>query len=1206
MSTFSDKLAVLLKNYNNNINSTNKKNETIQKSKQIDKIKTFDKNKNKDKKDNINEIKLQNNNKIINGFSIDENANEQINNKKQIDNKKINNNQNNIKKQLLLYEKKENTADTKKNDINKSILKETQKNNNTFEKNINSNLGKNKYIQQFHTEDKKDMNNQVENKKYNNNSNLLKERLSIFDSKIKSNEKKENNNSKIIVNIEKDNKEKINIDKKNNDISNIKQKINSIEILDKPDNKLVNKIKEEKKSDINIINNKKNNISDIKKIANGFTDKTPKNKEIKSNNFKSLEEQNNNIKINKNLEVKSENEIIKKKTFINNQTFLETDSLNSKYNKLNSNKINKIILNNEIKDNDENMIKTAQNSISNSQISNISEDNNNNIFLKSEIISKSIDNDTFCIGFFIVSFNFNYPKIIENSNELMADCGHAFCSSSPAISPEIYARYPEKDTDDFEISELGASICFPNGIKLCFEKNELHINGLKNYSTILTNQLGKRYFLTTYHLYFKYSYDEFMNKYEYGKSIDKSLLEDINIKYIYIPFGICLLSKYPFFNQMEKCLESLRFTIDNNKSNPNEIYDLLIYLIKSIPVPSPGIRLNFPLPYYSELISINQPQYKDTIIFGDNPAIILENLSVEELIIIMRLLLFEQKVLLIGNNYDMISQIIYNFSILLYPMQWVHTFIPIMTETTIRYLDSFLPFFNGMHSSLFDLAASTLEATKENIYIYDINKHIFQMNMFPSLNSKNIIKKINELIPQFPKNILNNITFGLRVVKSYLDKTKDIRKSIDENLGVNIKIKGIFIQAFIEIFYDYKTYLTLINEKPIFNTKTMLEKKSKADYKFYNEITQTQLFHLFIQNNPVNEKANTFFEEQLDLYDSLKDKKYFMEEFINNYNSTCEISENYFIPPEILSNFDIQNQKIIKNQGLLTKREYKKYIKKKYFIYDAYFNSNSILKSNKLIINEIFTFENKKLASEINYYILPKIDLEKKKILEIEEKIILNTNSKEELGKELTPAEKDDIKENITDVITKLFKNDEISEPEESEKIILNSLNNDYGIDLYTNSLYNNKNILHKPQFDFLEKLIYSSLNKISSVKITESKKCIYCSQLVKCCENFRTKEKSLADTLYPKMGKIQILNEENVWKEYANIYLKDNCSEEMDKDDKWIECLKRMRDIMTIMGLNKTMIYSTLANLGKDNMTESKFSELMKFIINSLKIYEV
>ena len=52
----------------------------------------------------------------------------------------------------------------------------------------------------------------------------------------------------------------------------------------------------------------------------------------------------------------------------------------------------------------------------------------------------------------------------------MADCGHAFCSSFPAISPEIYARYPENYTDDFEISEIGASICTPNIIKLCLEK----------------------------------------------------------------------------------------------------------------------------------------------------------------------------------------------------------------------------------------------------------------------------------------------------------------------------------------------------------------------------------------------------------------------------------------------------------------------------------------------------------------------------------------------------------------------------------------------------------------------------------------------------------------------------------------------------------------------------------------------------------------
>ena len=1190
MSTFSEKLAMFQKN-SNNINSSNKKNDVIQKTKTNEKINTLNKSKTLVKEEDKNVIKLQNNSKITKSFTINENTNESINNKKPIENNQINNNQNSIKKQLLLFEKKEKN-DSKKNDINKNVIKDAQKNN-TYQKNNNSNTNKNNNVQLFLTEEKKDITNQSEFKNQINNSNSLKNRLNIFEPNQKNNENKDIKNKD---KIEKDNKQKMNIDKQNKDISSINQKINSIEIKEKSNNKLSIKNKIEENNTDNKITNINNNISDNNIIIKDSLNKKPETQENKISDFKNEEIESKENEDEKKIKDKTKNNLIIQKN--SNKNLTNIDDINKDNNKQNQNNIIKKNSINEIKTiNSENILKKSS-SKNISQVSNTS--NNNNIFLKNEKISESVINDTFCIGFFMVSFNFNKPKIIENSDKLMADCNHTFCSSFPAISPDIYARYPEKDTDDFEISELGASICYPNGIKLCFEKNEMHINGLKNFTSILTNQVGKRYFLSTYHLYFKYSYDEFMNKYEYGNLIDKDLLQKSNLKNIYIPFVICLLSQYPFFNQIEKCLESLRFAIANNNSNPNEIYDLLVYLIKSIPIPSPGTNLNFPLPYFSELITINQPKYKDIFLFGDNPTIILEYFSVEEIIIIMRLLLFEQKILIIGNNYEILSHIIYNFSILLYPMQWVHTFIPIMTEKTIRYLDSFLPFFNGMHVSLFELASSTLENTKENIFIYDLNKHTFQINTFPLLNSKNIIKKINELIPQFPKIILNNITFGLGVVKSYLDKIKNLKKASDENLGENIKIKQVFIQAFIEILYDYKTYLTLLNNKPIFNTKTLLEKRPKADYKFYNEITQTQLFHLFIQNNPVNYKANTFFEEQLDLYDKLTDKKNFMKEFIDNYNKICKINENYFIPPEILENFDVKNPKKIKIQGPLNEVEYKKNIKKKYFIYDTYFKPKSILKSNKLIITGIFTFEINKIASEINYYIFPK-----EKINSESEKAIVNY-SNDELGKELTPMEKDDIKENITDVITKIFKNDEISDPEETEKLILDSLNNDYGIDLYTNSLYDNKNILHKAQFEFLNKLIYSSLNKILLTKITQQKKLFYTAQLIKSCENFRTKENSLDNILYPKLSKIQIISDENFWKEYADLFIKDNCSQDMNKDEKWTECIKRMKNIMLLMGLNKTMIYSTLANLGKVNMTENKFSKLMKSIISSLKIYDI
>ena len=1217
MSSFSDKLA-MFQNNSNKINVGNKNNEGINKNKVNENhhiLKLDEKVKPKEKEEN-KEIKTITNSKRKNNIPINDiilNTDD----KKQIEK---NNFDNNMKKKLSVFENKMKNNNGKSNNINKGAIKENMvSKNNSNQKVINSTNNQKQIIQQL---EKKDMENKTDNKNKINNSNNLKNRLNIFESKIKKEEIKDN--------TEKENKEikekniKINTENKNIEGKNNTQKINSIEIMDKTyksNNKALNKINiEDNKFDIKSMINNFNNSSNKQKNQNDLI--------LRRSEVINHKPKENKENYNKKSEYNKDKDITEQITYINNKNIMKNNDIDNN-NKNSSTKIEK--KNDNSKNNDYyniNKTRTEPNislrttseiltpsSLLNSHKENdfsIDLINTKEIFLSKEIHPESEINETFTMAFFISTFNFKQPKVIEKSEELAADCGHSFCSSLPAIVPEIFARYPEKDTKDFEISDLGASICFPNGIKICFEKNEMHVNGLKNYSSILTNQVGKRYFICTYHLYFKYSYEEFMKEYEYGNSIDKTLLQAIRVKSIYIPFCICLLSKYPFFNQMEKCLESLRFTIANHRINQSEIYKLLVYLTKSVPIPPVGTRLHFPLPYYPDFISINQPKYKDIILFGDNPSIILEYLSVEEIIIILRLLLFEQKVLLVGNNYDIISQIAFNFSVLLYPMQWVHTFIPIMTQKMMKYLDSFLPFFNGMHISLYELASGIFENIKENIFIFDFNKHNFEMNTFPNLNSKNIIKKINELIPQFPKNTLNNLTFGLGVVKAYLDKSKNSNKknnvnnNTEENLGINIKIKQVFIQAFIEVLYDYKSYLSLINEKPIFNTKAMLEKKPKGDYKFYKELTETQLFQVFIQNNPVNKKANTFFEEQLEIYENLKEKKEFKEEFINNYNITCEINEDYFIAPEILENFDIKGNKKIKIQENLKGDEYKKVLRKKYLKYDTYFKQKSILKFNKLIINDKLDFDNNKIDKNIIYYIIPntKFNFEKEKRRKTIKRKSLLINK---LGEELTPEVKDEIRENISDVITKIFKNDEISDPDESLKSVLDSLNSDYGINLYINSLYKNKGILYKESFEFLDELIFSSINKIiNNSKISKEKKMFYFLRLIKCCDNFTKDGKSLTEILYPKLDKIQMLNDFNFWKEYAKLYIEDNCSKNMTNDDKWIECLNKIEKIMPMMGLKKTMIYSTLADIGKNNIEESKFSDLMKEVVSRLKIYEV
>ena len=1150
---------------------------------------------------------------------------------------KNNNQKNNLfQKRLSLFETKE------ENNENNEKLAVTKKENES--KLLPSVNNKNKTENEDKSE-KKIKDKEKENEKKVGFSNIL----NIFNTNKNENDSKNihldksktiiNNNNKIDNDVKPKTNEFLNNKKENEKNEIISEKknihIHSKKLSSDIDSKINKKENESKdfpikKKDFDIIQ-KDNNSKELSTEQSNYNIKKNENT---TNNFHKIKEQINNSKNDQN-----NNEIepfLKQSTLTSYETKYKLNNC-SNNNTNNINNDNNTNLNiNKIQE-EKNYAKSSKNVIATppslkktaSKIPISSNINNNDkeligeIFLNSDIIPENVINDSFCLGFFITSFNIDDPQLIDNSNELCSDCGHNLCSSTLAIKPEIIFRYPEKDGKDFEISELGASICFPNGIKICYDKNEMHVKTLKNYSSILTNQNGRRYYMVTYHYYYKLPSKDFNTNSNYYKSLNTQIT-NLNNKFIYIPHCLCLLSKYPYFNQMDKCLECMRFSLENYEINPSEIYNLITYFIKSIPIPPIGTKLFLPIPYHSELITLSQPFFKDIIIFGDNPVILLEYLSVEEITIIFRLLLFEQKVLIVGNNYDAISQITYNFTLLLYPLQWVHTYISIMTEKMLKYLESFLPFFNGIHFSLYELTGNILDSIKENIFIFDINKHTFEINTFPNLNTKNVIKKINEIVPQLPKNIYNYINFGLGILKSYYDKKKGQKTfniyNMDEMLPINIKIKQVFIQVFIEVLYDYKNYLTVIGGKPIFNTNSLLEQRPKNDSFFYKELTQTQLFQMFIQNNSsVKAKNDTFFEEQLETYSKCRVKTDFREEFINNCNTACDIYKYYIIKYDELNNYDIKNNKKIniKNGNEMELKDYKKYIKQKYFKYDSFFRVNTIRNFNKRIIKNKIQLEHSEIPSEYNFYIIPNqtfnFEVERrKKSIRIKNENITSSFYKKNLDNELTQEEKDDIKENIVDVLTKIFKNEEFSDIEDTKKLIMHSLKTDYGKELYTNILYQNSNILNESSFEFLKDLINDSINKIMLKIKSENKKLLYIVKLMISCQKFRKEENKkfiyLSDVLFPKYFDFPLKNEFDFWKQWALLLVDEQKDSKKSMDDKWIESLKNIEIVMPKLGFsnNKTFIYSTIANLAKTYIhDETKFLKHMKDVVDHLGIFK-
>ena len=261
--------------------------------------------------------------------------------------------------------------------------------------------------------------------------------------------------------------------------------------------------------------------------------------------------------------------------------------------------------------------------------------------------------------------------------------------------------------------------------------------------------------MMTFHFYFKLLNSEYNKLYEMhplkhhlmkfadsylDSVIDKKatkmiqtnleLCQELGFKdIVYVPYCLCLISKFPYIKQMEVCLQSLYSLLSGfNPKENNHIYEVIMFLINSIPIPSINTRIKFYLPFCPHSIEINCPKYKDMSILNYNLSNLLILFSVENIITIFRLMLFEKKILFVDNEYNRLSEVTDCFISLLYPFQWIHTYIPIMSDQMIKYLETFLPFLNGINESLMPYVKETLIENEDEVYIIYIDKNKIDIN----------------------------------------------------------------------------------------------------------------------------------------------------------------------------------------------------------------------------------------------------------------------------------------------------------------------------------------------------------------------------------------------------------------------------------------------------------------------------------------------
>ena len=889
-------------------------------------------------------------------------------------------------------------------------------------------------------------------------------------------------------------------------------------------------------------------------------------------------------------------------------------------------------------------------------------ENYENYKSKFENNKKLTDNrECFCEGFFIASFPQKEGKVIENSQTFPSPCGDPECSSLPAMAPEIIMRYPLEDTKTLELNNLAATICFPTGIKVCYSNLNEPAN-IKDYLTSITNQKGERYYMMTYHFYYKIPNHEYIKLYEINslkyfsqkyldaasylseeeydnkkdeiqEKVDKSE-ELISMENVYVPFCICLISKYPYVEEMKKCLQTIYDLLRNNPTGKKEdINNLIMYLIHSVPIPKKSSLVKFYIPYYNEGITLSCPKVKDINVMNTNISDLFQYFSIDNILLIFRLILNEKKILFFDDDYTRLSNVSDSFLTLLYPFQWTHTYIPIMSDQMLKYLQTFLPFINGINSSLIDLVKDVFKEIQEmesdEVFIININKNKNICKDIITCSSNLINKKINfekyiqDNVPSLPFQLERDLRRKLKQLEYEINKLNNKIKdnTFDQKKrDLDLKVRNAFLDMFIEMFHYYYNYTVNISDDDnVFNQSLFINNFEEKDKRFFNEFFETQLFQLFIQNCRKDELS--YFNSMITQFNIKKsmpnrDSNDITSKDNNNYfNNTFNISKLYLIKPEYL-NINENNGEEISNQ---LKKLYQCDTKKD----EKDENEPKILESFEQIEDQNYNDSNCKI------YILPE-EKPVKKIVKIkksdeDDSIIKNSLydrikkldseviKKDNRYKEkFDDKEKDNINDTINEFCRKIFEGSQVEEDQIQKKELQNAINNfqgrQYFIDLLSKQNPNNIVLLSEKSFNLLGNLIYNSLLFI--LKIPETNKIIeHMASLIKTTRLFgkelKEKGKNKIITIFEeykyKFQGYSKVNQMNFWQKWYDIEIH---KENNVTDDIKEQVILKICEIMFELELNKSFIKNTLQKIGEKvfGKESEKFNDLIGKVIDKIK----
>uniref|UniRef100_A0A8C3QWJ4 DENN domain-containing protein 3 n=1 Tax=Cyanoderma ruficeps TaxID=181631 RepID=A0A8C3QWJ4_9PASS len=397
-----------------------------------------------------------------------------------------------------------------------------------------------------------------------------------------------------------------------------------------------------------------------------------------------------------------------------------------------------------------------------------------------------------------------------------------------------------KDIDLIALPQL----CFPGGLYVTSESKEDHIHFL-----VFTDVCGNR----TYGVVAQY--------YQSIQDVSTSSngqghwepVQTGKVPVCFVPCAVCVISRYPYFSALKDCLSCLLVQLrpfrDLDVEEHIKEFAAKLFLI---PSPPPG---PLHLVFHMKPLQIIIPSREDP----DSPIIDL-NLHLpllcfkpEQVLQIMTCILTEQRIVFFSSDWALLTLVAECFMLYLHPLQWQHTFVPILSRQMLDFVMAPTSFLMGCHIDHFD----EVSTEGEDLILINIdNGDISHSKMVeeeleipdvPAQAAETFIKRVEGLQLHFDLELCH-----LRS-STDLGELQTCRRAWQQKL--NMDVQQTMLQLIVNIFREVKDHLNY--EHRVFNSEEFLKTRAIGDQPFYKKVLETYMFHSFLKAR-LNRKMDAF------------------------------------------------------------------------------------------------------------------------------------------------------------------------------------------------------------------------------------------------------------------------------------------------------------------------------------------------------------